>query len=302
MFKITDHKLVHHANSRPVSFAKTPNQSGGFRPEGIVVHDTAGRLRPGSSVSWMQNPRAKASAHLVIERDGTVVQMVDFNRRAWHAGKSKFRGRKNVNAFAFGIEIVNPGKMTPRDNDTVGVAWYGEKFNDLDYRGPSDPAQHDLQRMRTAEHGDAMWMHYTPEQIDAVILVCSALVDEYECEWITTHWHISPGRKVDTNPLFPLESVRSRVFGREEDAVTTAPGPKGPEVSFGDAEVITATNMRRWPSYADNIIEVLPKLSRVDVIRSGHFPTGDCQVSEKWHLCDTGKNEGWVNAMLVDLD
>lgn len=45
------------------------------------------------------------SAHLLIERTGAVVQFVDFDRRAWHAGASLFDGRDNCNDFSIGIEM-----------------------------------------------------------------------------------------------------------------------------------------------------------------------------------------------------
>lgn len=45
------------------------------------------------------------SAHLLISREGKVTQFVSFNDRAWHAGESKFEGRKNCNDFSIGIEL-----------------------------------------------------------------------------------------------------------------------------------------------------------------------------------------------------
>lgn len=47
----------------------------------------------------------QVSAHLFIERDGTVTQFVNFNDRAWHAGKSHYLGRDNCNDFTIGIEL-----------------------------------------------------------------------------------------------------------------------------------------------------------------------------------------------------
>lgn len=47
----------------------------------------------------------KVSSHLFIRRDGAVVQFVPFDKRAWHAGKSHFRGRENCNDFSIGIEL-----------------------------------------------------------------------------------------------------------------------------------------------------------------------------------------------------
>lgn len=47
----------------------------------------------------------KVSAHLLIRRDGEIVQYVPFDRRAWHAGLSSFRGRRVCNDFSVGIEL-----------------------------------------------------------------------------------------------------------------------------------------------------------------------------------------------------
>lgn len=45
------------------------------------------------------------SAHLLIRRDGEVIQFVSFDSRAWHAGVSSFEGRSRVNDFSIGIEL-----------------------------------------------------------------------------------------------------------------------------------------------------------------------------------------------------
>ena len=47
----------------------------------------------------------EVSAHLLIERQGQVVQFVEFNRQAWHAGVSQWQGRQGCNAFSIGIEL-----------------------------------------------------------------------------------------------------------------------------------------------------------------------------------------------------
>ncbi len=47
----------------------------------------------------------RVSAHCVIKRDGTVIQFVPFNKRAWHAGLSSFQGRDKCNDFSIGIEL-----------------------------------------------------------------------------------------------------------------------------------------------------------------------------------------------------
>lgn len=47
----------------------------------------------------------KVSAHLFVERDGSVTQYVNFNDRAWHAGESAYLGYRNCNDFSIGIEL-----------------------------------------------------------------------------------------------------------------------------------------------------------------------------------------------------
>ena len=47
----------------------------------------------------------KVSSHLLIDRNGKLTQFVPFNKRAWHAGESKFAGRERCNDFSIGIEL-----------------------------------------------------------------------------------------------------------------------------------------------------------------------------------------------------
>jgi len=58
----------------------------------------------------------RVSAHLLIRRDGEVLQFVDFRERAWHAGVSRHRGRENCNDFSIGIELEGADETpyTPR--------------------------------------------------------------------------------------------------------------------------------------------------------------------------------------------
>lgn len=47
----------------------------------------------------------QVSTHVLIRRDGELVQYVPFTRRAWHAGRSCYRGREACNDFSIGIEL-----------------------------------------------------------------------------------------------------------------------------------------------------------------------------------------------------
>ncbi len=63
------------------------------------------RLDPSAHPSFAAIARLQVSAHLLICRDGRLIQYVPLHLRAWHAGRSSFRGRSNCNDFSIGIEL-----------------------------------------------------------------------------------------------------------------------------------------------------------------------------------------------------
>jgi N-acetylmuramoyl-L-alanine amidase len=71
----------------------------------IVIHDTESATAA-AALSWFESPGSQASAHYVIDRDGTIYRCVEEGERAWHAGVSALRGRSDVNTFSVGLELV----------------------------------------------------------------------------------------------------------------------------------------------------------------------------------------------------
>ena len=87
--------IVLHGISLP------PGEFGGDEIEALFTN----------TLDWVQHPYfdsirgTRVSAHLLIRRDGELVQFVPLNKRAWHAGESRFRGRERCNDFSIGIEL-----------------------------------------------------------------------------------------------------------------------------------------------------------------------------------------------------
>lgn len=63
------------------------------------------RLDPGAHPYFATIATLEVSAHLLLRRDGTVLQFVSLDDRAWHAGTSRFRGRERCNDYSIGIEL-----------------------------------------------------------------------------------------------------------------------------------------------------------------------------------------------------
>ena len=63
------------------------------------------QLDPEAHIFFKEIYQLTVSAHLLIRREGHIIQYVPFNKRAWHAGQSNYQGRENCNDFSIGIEL-----------------------------------------------------------------------------------------------------------------------------------------------------------------------------------------------------
>lgn len=144
----------------------------GIALEYIVMHYT-GMPDAASAITRMCDPAAKVSAHYVIDEDGSIVQLVAEDRRAWHAGKSYWRGITDVNSASIGIELVNPGH-----------AWGYRPFPKAQIA-----AAKDLVRDLVARH------HLNPKLA------------------LTGHSDVAPVRRQDPGELFPWKEFADEGFG-----------------------------------------------------------------------------------------
>lgn len=87
----------------------SPNWNERLLPVSMAVLHYTGMQTGAEALERMCDPAAQVSAHYMIDEDGTVIQLVDEDKRAWHAGRSYWRGITDVNSASVGIELVNPG-------------------------------------------------------------------------------------------------------------------------------------------------------------------------------------------------
>lgn len=160
----------------------------------LVMHFTAGATGRSSIESMRRNG---LSAHLVIERDGTVIQCRAFNVECAHAGRSRWQDPKTgriyqgANGFSIGIEIANAG------NDAGALGWARKQAG--------------FSSMRASHRNGgpvAEWECYPAAQMAAVTECAKALVAHYHLDDITGHDCIAPERKDDPGPAFGMVAVR----------------------------------------------------------------------------------------------
>jgi N-acetylmuramoyl-L-alanine amidase len=208
--KIVRNRLVAD-DGTPFPYRRSPNQSPGLEPRFLVVHYTAGASAEGS-IDWLTNPAARASAHLVVARDGTITQLVAFDRQAWHAGRSEWQGLEGLNAHSFGIELDNGGPLERR-SDGSWTTPFGAPV-------PPDQVIEAVHR-----HGGPLrgWQAFSSQQLLAASEVASLLVRRYALEDVLGHDDVAPGRKSDPGPAFPMATFRSRVLGRADEGALVRP-------------------------------------------------------------------------------
>ncbi len=167
----------------------------------LVIHFTAG-WTGASSIDFWKTPAAKgASAHIVIDRDGTITQCRPFNRTAGHAGVSAWTDPKTgkryemLNACSIGIELANCGDM--------GALVYPATM------GPLARQPIPLIRARHKNGGPLTgWEEYPNAQLQAADEVGRLLVAKYNLDDVVGHEDIAPNRKNDPGPAFPMTQFR----------------------------------------------------------------------------------------------
>ena len=86
----------------------------------------------------------KVSAHILIERDGSLIQFVPFNKCAWHAGESTYAGRDSCNEFSIGIELKGSIKeeFTSKQYSVLNDLLYSlkEEYGEMNIVGHSEIA------------------------------------------------------------------------------------------------------------------------------------------------------------------
>jgi len=250
--EIKKHKL----DGNNIEWLESPNQGSKLvngQPDSIIIHYTAGSSAE-SAVRSLSNPKQKVSAHLVVGRDGKIYQLVPFDTVAWHAGRSTWQGREGYNKYSIGIEIDNAGILEPNGSGKY-LSWFNRVYD-------TDEVIKGVHRnQKTAKY----WHRYSEEQIDAVFDICETLSSEYAIKEVLGHEEISPSRKTDPGPAFPLDRLRLKLF--ENDRDEEKPDDLFPSLNIAAQVTTSLLNIRSGPDASfDKVAEPLKKGSRVEIL------------------------------------
>ena len=159
-----------------------------LEPAGVVIHyfsaknvdpdnaydlETCRRLfldlnRPRAEREWFMlegnwpEKRMHASAHILIGRDGTIWKLIEYDKQAYHAGKSVLNGRINCNGWTLGVELVGKSDSGFEDEQYEALAGLLRLFC-TNYEIPRDSiAGHDTVRRNAIEAGMRAKPKYDP--------------------------------------------------------------------------------------------------------------------------------------------
>lgn len=179
-----------------IKYIQDQDYGSAMNPRLIVIHFTCS-YSLNSTIEWFQ--KNAVDIHLLISKAGELVQMVPFNKKAAHAGKSSWNGYYGLNNYAIGIEVINIGPLVKKINgklyDCYGKLWTGEVIerNVLGYK---------------------YWEPFTIEQIETLTKICADICVKYKIpvENICGHHECSPGRKSDPGgSMLSMDEFRENI-------------------------------------------------------------------------------------------
>jgi N-acetylmuramoyl-L-alanine amidase len=265
--KITDHVL------EGVPFDRSQHVGGRITPRFLVMHYTAGGSAAGSVQAIAQRG---LSAHLFVDRDGTVIQTVPFNVMAFHAGESSWRGFNGLNRHSIGIEIANLGWLDRR----VAGGWTRKDL------GVTVPEGHVIVARHRKGGPEMAWETFPEAQLQAVEALTAAILGAYpEIQEVVGHDDISLSGKVDPGPAFPMDRFQ---------AIRAAPVDPLAANDLGLFEVVAkdTLNLRGGPGTDFKVLRALDPGTTLRVLRED----GD------WRMVDLerdGVPDGFVHGAFL---
>lgn len=292
--KIENHQFVKETASEKIVLLNSPNAKEVIDPDYLVIHYTAGDTAQ-SAINWFMesaNNPDKIAAHIVLDTDGTITQLVPFNRRANHAGTSSWDGLENFNFHSIGIEIVNAGFVEKLSNGS-----FRRKINATTFKTYPNTSSANIIKTKhkhkfwTAADNN-YWFKFPQVQLNALYKLSKLLIEHYQLITAVGHDDISPARKPDPGPAFPWNEFKLNVLNKTDDT--------------GKIFIVntTGTNLRAAPTTNAAIIKKLNTGYEVGLIETNGAWNKVYLVNDKKEVLVNNrsiKTIGWIHNTLLDL-
>jgi N-acetylmuramoyl-L-alanine amidase len=267
---IAEHRL------KDIEFRAATHFGGAIVPKFIVVHYTAGGAAEGS---YRALENVGLSAHVLLERDGGLIQTVAFDRKAFHAGASFWKGVRFLNNHSIGIEVCNYGWLERRSDGTF------QRSSRFGATPVFEPEQVIVSDHKNGWPRDVGWEIFPSEQLRVLQELCQALLRAYpSIKEIVGHDDISPDRKQDPGAAMPLDHLQILADDRDETRFGT----------WYEVIARSGLNVRAGPGTEHPVVSVLPLGSRVMVAENaGSWFSVDLQ--------NDGAVDGFVHGGFVRL-
>jgi N-acetylmuramoyl-L-alanine amidase len=245
---------------------RNSNSSGTFargRPVGILLHYTAG----GAAVERLAGKGdSNVSCHFTVDRDGKPYQCGDLDQRLWHAGVSHIGGMTGLNDWYIGIEQANFG-FWREERGLPPLSKVKEEWVFKAHKNESSPRY---------------WEPYGEALLKTTEAICRWLLAEIpSIKNIHGHDDVSPGRKADPGPAFPMNRFRNLLM---PDSDSKPPRYKVVVSDFLNVRAApgASSEKREWGPLKDGDV--------VDYLRE----------DGSWFMirAKDGK-EGWVNSLYL---
>jgi N-acetylmuramoyl-L-alanine amidase len=299
--KIVANLLEAENAAEKIVILKSGNAGALIDPDYAVIHYTAtDTARP--AIDWFMNTNNnpdRIAAHIVIDFDGTITQLVPFNQKANHAGTSTWDGVDNLNAHSIGIEIVNPGFVEKLSNGSFRRRTGKDKNkNDIFKVYPAADSNRIIKAVHKhkfwTDKENRNWFIFPDAQLQALYKLCKALFAAYHLITAVGHDDISPGRKPDPGPAFPWDAFKANVFGSANNAgkIFTV---NTPDTNLRNSFSTNAPVLKKLPSgYEVGLIETNGQWSKVYLVDK----PGDVLQKQLKKLRSV-KTIGWVFSALL---
>jgi N-acetyl-anhydromuramyl-L-alanine amidase AmpD len=86
-------------------------------PRAVVLHHSGGSYAGGAS--WIKNPASRVSYHVLVGQDGRRTVFASPTQRTWHAGRSEWRGRGDLNSWSIGAAFAGDTNKEPLTDDAM---------------------------------------------------------------------------------------------------------------------------------------------------------------------------------------